>query len=185
MSSLSAQPDAVSSYGKQKYRIEKLFKAKNEVSVRSGLVIGDGGLLKQTVNFMKSKHVMPLIDGGKQPLQIIALYDLAAAIERLLVSADSGSYTIASPQPYTYRSVYRIIAEKLKIRVTFIPVPFIIPQTILRTVQILHLPFPVNEDNLLGLRKLRYQDTTADLQKLGLRVDDLETTLTKLTLKLK
>ena len=151
MSSMSAQPDAASSYGQQKFRIEKMFNTKRDVNVRSGLVVGNGGLFKQTVDFMRSRHIAPLIGGGNQPIQIIAIYDLARVVEKLLIGKYFGTFTIANARPFTYRSLYKTVARILDIRVLFVPVPFIIPQLVLRLIKLLHLPFPVNEDNLLGL----------------------------------
>ena len=38
------------------------------------------------VDFMRSKHMVPLIDGGKQPLQIVAVNDVVRVIDILLNS---------------------------------------------------------------------------------------------------
>lgn len=179
MSSMSAQPDALSSYGKQKFEIEKLFDSKQDVVIRSGLVIGNGGLIKQIAQFIKTKHVAPLIGGGMQPLQVVAVYDLATAIEKLLLSKLHGTFTVAEPTVFTYKSFYKIVGQKLHTPLLLIPVPFFIPLLAIRTAKLLHVPLGITEDNLLGVKKLRSVDTMSDLQKIGITLDPLETILDK------
>jgi nucleoside-diphosphate-sugar epimerase len=179
ISSMSAHEDAVSVYGKQKLAIEKLFNTKNDLSLRCGLMLGDGGIVRQMVGFMKSKHVVPLIDDGKQPLQIVAMYDLVRVIESALTSNISGSLTIATPEIYTYKEFYQAIARRLKIKVAYIPVPFAALLGVMRTVSFLHLPLAVSEDNLWGLKKLRSAETAQDLRKLRVKLDGLDEALRK------
>lgn len=179
LSSMSAHSDAVSVYGKQKLAIEKIFSGKNFSSIRSGLILGDGGLVKQMVGFVRSKRVVPLIDGGGQPLQIIGIYDLAKVIDKILTEQISGLFTVAYPEVYSYRQFYKAIGEKLGIRIAFVPIPFFAVLTAIRTVNFLHLPLSVGEDNLWGLKKLRSTDNRKDLDKLGVRLDSLEKVLSR------
>lgn len=181
MSSMSAQSDALSVYGKQKYAIEKIFSGQRGVVLRSGLVLGNGGLAWQIAQFIKSKRVAPLIDGGNQPIQVIAIYDLVQAIEHSLVSKVHGTFTIATPTVYSYKKLYKAIAAHLKIKVLFIPVPFIVPLLAIRAIHLLHLPFAIIEDNLLGLKKLRaYTGIGKDLQALNIQPDELPAILSKI-----
>lgn len=179
MSSMSAHEDAVSVYGKQKLAIEALFNTKRDVSIRSGLIIGDGGIVKNMVGFMKSKRLVPLIDGGHQPLQTIAVYDLAKVMQKIIEKDVSGVLTIATPRVYSYREFYQAIAHELGIKVAFVPVPFVALLGAMRAVSLLHLPLSVGEDNLWGLKKLRAADTAADLKRIGVRLDELEAALKK------
>ncbi len=183
MSSMSAQEDALSTYGKQKLAIEKIFNGTNDVVLRSGLVIGRGGLMKETVKFMRSKRVVPLIDGGLQPLQVISIYDLVTIMDKMLGNNLSGNFTIANPNIYSYRQFYQTIAKQLGIKVVFVPLPFIIPHLAIRTIHLLHLPLNITEDNLLGLKKLRSVDTNPDLRRIGIELDSLEVMLPKLRIK--
>jgi nucleoside-diphosphate-sugar epimerase len=180
MSSMSAHKNAVSTYGRQKLAIEKLFAKQKSVNLRSGLIIGNGGIVKNMAAFMKSKHAVPLIDGGKQPLQVIGVYDLARVIERVLTQPRlTGTYTVATPQVYSYKEFYKAISTQLHIKVLFVPVPFNLLLFCIRIITKLHLPLSVNEDNLWGLKKLQAVDNQADLDKLGVTIDPLETALRK------
>jgi nucleoside-diphosphate-sugar epimerase len=179
MSSMSAHAEAVSGYAKQKFEIESLFSTKKDASIRSGLVIGNGGLIKQIVQFMKTRHIAPLIDGGEQPLQIIAIYDLVRAIEGILESNLHGTFAIGTPEVYTYREFYQTIRRKLNIKAVIIPVPFWVPLYVIRIINWLHLPLGVTEDNLWGLKKLKSFETLPTLKKLGIKLDTLEDALDK------
>jgi uncharacterized protein YbjT (DUF2867 family) len=179
MSSMSAQHDAVSTYGKQKFDIEKMFDSKQDIVIRSGLIVGNAGLLNEIAQFIKTKHVAPLIDGGHQPLQTIAIYDLVTVIDTMFKQDVHGTFTIAEPTPITYRDLYKLIGKKLQTPVVLVPVPFWMPLLAIRTINMLHLPFKITEDNLQGLKKLRAEDTTEDLAKLGVSLDPIEVVLAR------
>lgn len=179
ISSMSSHPGAISVYGRQKLRIEKTFNGKQDISLRPGLIIGNGGLVKNLVTFMKKRRVAPLIGGGKQPLQIVSVDDLAIAIDTALTSTASGIYTIAHPTVYQYKDFYKKVARHLHIRVLFLPIPFGLLLALFNLVDFLHLPLAVGKDNLLGLKKLIAVDTAPDLKKLGLTLDDLDQALKK------
>lgn len=178
ISSMSAHEEAVSVYGRQKLAIEQLFDTPSDVALRSGLIIGRGGIVQQMSQFMRSKHLVPLIGGGKQPLQIIAVGDLARVVEQALIHKEvSGVLTVANPRVYTYKSFYQTLARHLRTKVLFVPVPFYVLLGAMRTISLLPLPLSVNEDNLWGLKKLRSADTAKDLAVLGIEVDELEAAL--------
>lgn len=177
ISSMSSSSDALSSYGKQKYLIEDLFDGKNDTIIRSGLVIGNGGLAKNLINFMKTKHIAPLIDGGKQPIQIIAVKDMAHVIESIIKMNTNGILYIGTPRIYTYKEFYQAIINKLHLKVILIPVPFFIPLYIIRLINFLHLPLAVNEDNLQGLKQLRSYETNSSLEKINITLSELDDAL--------
>jgi nucleoside-diphosphate-sugar epimerase len=177
MSSMSAHKQAISSYAKQKLAIEKIFSGNNSISIRAGLIVGNGGIVKQMIGFMRSKHMVPLVGGGKQPLQIVSVDDLVIVIDKLLTSRLSGVLTIATNEVYSYKQFYRAIAKQLDIKVLFIPIPFFVLQTMIRIINGLHLPLAINNDNLLGLKALRSVDTRSDLNKVGVKLRSLEIAL--------
>ena len=180
MSSMSAHEDALSVYGKQKYSIEELFKDSQNVVIRSGMIIGDGGIVQNMTNLMKKLHAVPLIGGGTQPIQIVGVYDLARVIEKLLVDTSlKGIYTIATPRVYSYKEFYSAIAKHLKIKIAFVPVPFGLLLVALKTISFLHLPLNIGAENLLGMKMLRSAETTKDLRTIGVELDELDAALSK------
>lgn len=182
VSSMSAHESAESIYGRQKLAIEKLFQGADCAIVRPGLIIGNGGIVKQMFHFMRSKHMVPLIGGGKQPLQIVAVYDLVKVLATIINNRHSGLFTIATPKVYSYKSFYATLSSHFSIKVLFIPVPFNLLMGVFKLTALLHIPMAVGADNLLGLKHLQSVDTREDLVKLGLRLDPLKKALSKLNI---
>lgn len=177
ISSMSAHDEAISEYGKQKLAIEAIFRDPSDVILRCGLMIGNGGLVKKMTDFMKSTHLVPIIGGGKQPLQIVGIHDLVKVIDTALIGPFSGIYTIATPEIYTYKQFYQALARALRIKVVFVPLPYSALSGIFKTAGLLHLPLSMGEENLKGLRKLRSMETAQDLEKLGVTLEPLDRAL--------
>jgi nucleoside-diphosphate-sugar epimerase len=180
MSTMSAHEGALSSYGKHKVAAEQFFNGKHDSIIRAGLIIGQGGLAKSMVHFMKTKRVVPLINGGNQPLQTIAIDDLLGATHAIFVRKLHGTFIVAEPKSHTYKTFYQMIAKKLRIKVLFVPVPVVVPMAVIATIHALHIPFAITKDNLLGLTQLRAIDTASDLGRLGIKVKTFAQTLRSL-----
>ena len=177
MSSMSAHDEAISVYGKQKLAVERAFDSRSTACIRSGLIIGNGGIVKQMADFMRSKHAVPLIGGGRQPIQIIAIYDLVRCIEEIATKQLHGTFVVATPQVYTYKEFYVALARSLNLKVFLIPVPFSLLLGLFRLASLFRLPLGVGEDNLMGLKMLRAMESSADLKKIGIKLDLLDVAL--------
>jgi nucleoside-diphosphate-sugar epimerase len=173
ISTMSAHAGAQSVYGKQKLKIEKLFNTKSDVVIRSGLIIGDGGIVKQMADFMKTKHVVPLVGGGNQPLQVIGVNNLIEVIDHVLSSKVSGMYTVATSEVYSYKEFYKTLAKSLGVKVIFVPFPYFVLETSVDVISFLHIPLSVSKDNVLGLKMLVSVDNSKDIAKLGVKIDPL------------
>jgi nucleoside-diphosphate-sugar epimerase len=182
VSSMSAHDEAVSVYGRQKLATEKLFDAKRDVILRCGLILGNGGIVQQMAQFMRSKHAVPLIGGGKQPLQVIGVYNLVELIEKAATKNVSGRFVAATSQVYTYKEFYQALAKRLETFVIYVPIPYGVLLAMFRTASALHVPLGVGEDNLMGLKMLRSMESVAGLKKLGVQLDDLPTVLSKISI---
>jgi nucleoside-diphosphate-sugar epimerase len=180
MSSMSAHEGAVSMYGRQKLAIEALLDASNDVALRCGLVIGNGGIVQQMATFMRTKRMVPLVDGGAQPLQIISIRNLLQVIERILERDLHGRFVVANPEVYAYRVLYKTMGRRLGVNPIFVPVPFFALLAAMRAIAFLRLPLAVNEDNLWGLKKLRAVDNAADVKELDVKLDTLHEALARL-----
>ena len=174
ISSMSSHEEAISVYGQQKLAIEELFSEKNDVSIRSGLILGKGGLYKQMADHIKKRGIVPLVDGGRQPIQIIGVHDLVLIITLLLVKDISGVITVAHPKTLTNKQFYEMIANKMHVKIRFIPVPFWLLRLVLKIADTVNVPLGVNEENLLGLKALRAVDTNKDLHKIGIALKSPE-----------
>ncbi|QHF24934.1 TIGR01777 family protein [Rathayibacter sp. VKM Ac-2804] len=91
------------------------------VTVRTGLVLGNGGALKPLLPLTKLGLSGPL-GGGRQYWPWISHYDEAAAIRHLLTSSLSGPVNLAGPEAATANEVMSTLAELLH-RPFKLPVP--------------------------------------------------------------
>jgi len=172
VSTILAAPDAPSYYARSKHALEALFDAGHDAVVQPGLVLGrDGhGLFQQMLDNMRGLRVVPLFDGGRQPLQTVHVDDVCEAIARILERDLTGTFRIAEPDPPTLGAFLRSMAERLGIRVQFVPLPFGPVLAGVRLMEAMHLPFPLRAESLLGLKGLRRVAVADDLQRLDLRV---------------
>ncbi|RYX79368.1 NAD-dependent epimerase/dehydratase family protein [bacterium] len=174
ISSLSAKETATSSYGQQKYAIEKLFSTNKDVVIRPGLVIGNGGLVADMSRFIKRYHAVPVISGGHQPLQVVDVPSIATAIETTYHQNLHGVFVVASSITYPYRHFYTQLARSIKAPVLLINIPSRLLLTMFTLKRRLGATGGVGVDNLHGLISMRYVDSKEDLAKLNLTIPSLE-----------
>ena len=177
ISSISARESVLSVYGKQKWTCEKLYTQPNDLILRPGLILGNGGLFGQMREYLKKKKLIPLIQGGIQPLQTIYIGDLAEVIGASIEKDTSGLYTIASPEKITYKDFYILLCSTLKTNARFVPVSYSLLYLPLAISETIGITLPVSRENLLGLKSLKYVDTTMDLSRLGIRLKTCEESL--------
>jgi nucleoside-diphosphate-sugar epimerase len=179
ISTMSAHDEAISIYGRQKLEAESYFDSEHETIIKPGLIIGNGGIVKDMSAFMKSKHAVPLIGGGRQPLQIIAIDDLVRIIENIFTKDLAGTFVAATPITYTYKQFYAALAAHLKVKVLYVPLPYWALQSLFRVAALLHIPLGLGEDNLKGLKMLRSMDSQADMNAVGVKPLSLGKALAK------
>ena len=168
LSSMSAHENALSEYGKHKYKLEQRLDSSKCLILKLGLVIGNDGLFKRIYDSFKKMPFAVLVAGGKQPIQPVYIGDVVKVIAGSIAEKRTGKFTLACNQVYTLRELSLAIADKAGKNPLFIPVPYWIVSLIIGVITFLHLPFPVSKENLLGLKQLRAADTGADLEKLGI-----------------
>jgi nucleoside-diphosphate-sugar epimerase len=157
MSSLSARADARSEYGRSKFEIEKVFLERGDTIVRPGTVIGKGGLFGKMAEMIRTKSVLPLVDGGKAEMTVIAISDLCRAMGPVLGRAEPREYNLYYPEKPTMKQLLVRLREKLGSKTLFLPTPawmLLVPLTILRW---LHIRTPIDVDNLRGYMKSKEQ----------------------------
>jgi nucleoside-diphosphate-sugar epimerase len=174
ISSVSAHDKAISAYGKGKFHTESLFDPEKDVVLRCSLVIGQGGLFGRMLQHALSKRIIPLFYKGRQQVQIISIDDVLTAILTIITGNLAGRYVLANRQHITYRSIFETIARVYKKRILFIPVPVRIIQLLIKITSLLKLPFPVNNENIQGLKTVQFMDPEASLQQLQLNPASLE-----------
>ncbi len=166
-SSMSAQADALSAYGQQKFLLEKEFYGIDDAIIRPGLVIGNGGLFLEMVKHIKTKGIVPLIDRGKQPLYTVHIIDLLKATETIITNNLSGIFTVAEPAPVAYKDFYKELASTLGKKVWMLNISYPLMESLLSLTKFLGINAGVGKENLLGLKALRIVEFSDNLKRIG------------------
>ena len=174
LSSLSAQPHVRSRYAKSKLAVEGLLDRERDTILRLGLVLGPGGFAKRIQRALVRTRVVPLLDGGRQPVWTIHIEDLCAIVVALLQSRGTGILQIGNPQQLSVAQVNRSLARALRRKVHFFPLPFQILYPLVKLAEQLGMDLPVTTENLLGLRGARQLSLQSDMEKIGCEVRSFE-----------
>jgi nucleoside-diphosphate-sugar epimerase len=166
LSSFSAHPQAESFYGQSKLFLEQQLDLQKHLVIRSGLVLGNGGLFERMQKMARTFRCIPIFWGGQQPIQIIHVDDLVQAIGQLLFTEKTGSYTLATTQIYQLLDLYTEIFRQLQQKPRFIYFPGTLSLKILQLCEKLGMTLPISSENLLGLKHLR--SFPVDCDKIGL-----------------
>jgi NADH dehydrogenase len=180
ISSLSAHEQALSPYGQQKYLCEQLFVSAADTIIRPALVLGHGGLFQRMSAYIQHGHCIPLIGGGRQPLQTVWIHDLTYTIEKIFLDDIHGTFALAHPEAVPYELFYRQLAAKLGVPPRFLPLPYIAVSSTLALASALGVQLPITRDNLLGLKAMRQVHSQEDLKKLGVSLRSFAETLQQL-----
>lgn len=163
LSSISVLSTSESYYSQQKKAIEELFDSKNDLIVRPSLVVGNGGLFAQTLQTLQKTKLLPLINGGNQPIYYVGIHDLLRYIDNGIENDSSGIHQITNPKPILYKDFYVTIAQQLGFKTTPIQIPLFLMKTVVFLNSFLPKPF-LTKDNLKGLMQsptLKIDDSVA------------------------
>jgi NADH dehydrogenase len=167
LSTLSAHAGARSHYGRNKLALEAMLDPERDAVLRLGLVLGDGGLFGSMVELVRNASVIPLPDGGRQPIQTLWMGDLVNVIERVVTRRLVGRYEVATSEVYTMRQLHQAVMDALGVKKMLVPVPLGLVKLGAATLEALRVPFPIGVENVLGLESLRAFDNAADMKRLG------------------
>jgi nucleoside-diphosphate-sugar epimerase len=180
LSTLSAHDRARSHYGRNKLELERMFDPARDCVLRLGLVLGDGGLFGGMVDVIRGSAVIPLPDGGRQPIQTLDLEDLLTVLEQVAMRGTTGRYELATAEVYTMRELYQTVIERLGVKRTLMPVPLGLVGFGVGLLETLRIPFSINRENVLGLAALRVFDNAKDLEALDIRPRSLRQSVERL-----
>ena len=181
LSSVSALPHAASRYGRQKFQLEGLLLGRGASVVRPGLVVGDGGLVRALYQTMRRLHVIPLIDGGEQPVQWVGLRDLSAVLGALLQDEPvRGRITVAAAESLTARRLALDIRRRFRINAPAVAVPSALIAPVIGLAESFGFRPPITTESILGLRTAVVQSVTDVLDLLGVRLKSWDALLANL-----
>lgn len=181
LSTLSAHDGAVSHYGRSKLELERMFDSARDTILRLGLVMDrSGGLFGSIAGTLRSAAVVPLVDGGRQPIQTLAMEDLLRIVEQVAERRSAGSFDVADPVPHRMRDLYEAVLRAAPRRPLLVPVPLGLVAFGAGLLEALRVPAPVTRENVLGLKALRAFDTAPSLARLGVTLEPFETCAARL-----
>jgi nucleoside-diphosphate-sugar epimerase len=152
VSSYSARPDAIAEYGRLKHQLETYFLDGGQTIVRPGLVIGNGGLFLRNMRKILTSPLMPLLDGGRDLIPVVAMEDLAAAMT-LLLSSRAGPYNLFNPELVTMRRFIETINRAARHWAFYFDIPLSRATSLLSFAETLRIKLPFDSDNLRALKQ--------------------------------
>ena len=168
LSTLSAHEGARSHYGRSKLALEQLFDPERDCVLRLGLVLGDGGLFGSMVELIRGARLIPLPDGGRQPIQTLWIGDLMQVVENVIARGIAGRYDVAAPEVHSMQDLYLAVMHGLSASPRLVTVPIGLVELGAAALEALRVPFPIRRENVLGLRALRAFPTADGMKALGI-----------------
>lgn len=154
ISSVSAFAGCRSRYGAGKLQVEETVASLGGIVLRPGLVYGGRGkgLFGTLARLTQRLPVLPVFDGGRQPMRLVHVADLAAAIEEAMsVAPGNEPEIVAHPRIVTFRAVLETIAARQQRSIGFVSLPGRAVAGALGAFESTGLRLPFGRDNLLGL----------------------------------
>jgi nucleoside-diphosphate-sugar epimerase len=177
ISSHSARRDAVSEYGISKYRIERLYLGEEETVVRPGLVIGAGGLFGHYLRTLRSLRVIPLVDGGRDLVPVLAIADFSAAMVNLIESGRSGTYNFFNETMPRMREIVDTVLRLAGHSALLVSIPNGLASALVTVAERCKLPLPFDSGSLRALKLNRDCVHQSNLRELLDRETPLETAI--------
>jgi NADH dehydrogenase len=157
LSSYSAHPAATSEYGQSKRELQDFFVAQGQVVARPALVLGPGGLFARIAGMVRKLPVLPLLDGGRKPIPVLAIEDLVQAVEKLLTGERRGIVNLANAEPVRLLDIIQTLGDVTGNEPLLVPIPARLLLMPLQLLEKLPLQLPVSSESLQGY--LRNEDT--------------------------
>lgn len=179
LSTLSAEENALSDYGRAKWALEQRFIAAEEVALRLGVVVGDGGMYTRMRSSATRLPITPLLDGGRQLLYVVGIDALCAVLRAVIASNGADlrgcAWNLVQPEPVTLRAMVEAIQRQAGKRALLVSVPTKPVQIGLRLAESVPLlRLPVSSSNVAGLRQQGQRRVQSDWPRFSQPVQALE-----------
>ena len=135
------------------YDLETFFQRQGHLNVRPGLVIGNGGLFGRNMKKILRSPLIPLLDGGKDQIPVLAITDFLRCMELLIRSND---YPLVQNLFNENLSSLKNLTQKINSlanhRVLYVSIPTAMAVKLLEFLKSVGLPLPVNVDNIRAVK---------------------------------
>lgn len=181
LSSVSAKEDALADYGRSKFMLEKPFLEANQVVLRIGLIVGNGGMFERMIQPIRDMPAVPVLDNGSPPVYPVGVDTLCNVIRDCIANNGEDQrgrrLQIHHEKPTPLRDIMVSIRRHFGYSCLFVPVPSLpILWGLLAAERIPFIKLPITSTNLRGLRQSRNLSFNSDLPALGYAdepIDDL------------
>lgn len=172
LSSLSADAQALSDYGRAKHALEQRFLAAGQLVFRLGVVVGDGGMFARMVDSVRRSPVVPLLDNGAQLIYVQGIDFLCSVIRDTLASEGQGlrgrAWNLQQPTPYPLREVIRAICAAHNLHRVLLPLP---AQPLVGLLRLFEkqalIRLPITSVNVQGLIQQGRREFPSDFARFG------------------
>jgi nucleoside-diphosphate-sugar epimerase len=151
LTSYSARPDAESEYGRTKFRIEQFFSDAASVSLRLGLVIGNGGLFARQRAALLRTPVVPLLGAGDFPVAVVAISHVVEATEAILRKGANGTRNLFYDARPTMKEFVQEIKKSAGQRARVFPVGVRFATTAVKIAKSVGMPIAVDPGQIRAL----------------------------------
>jgi uncharacterized protein YbjT (DUF2867 family) len=181
VSGIGADPASPSPYIRARGEGESAVRATfpGATIVRAAVMFGPhDAFLTPLTGLLRKFPILPVFGGGHTMLQPAYVEDVGEAIARIIDAAQAQAiYELAGPRIYTYKDLLETISNHLGLRRAFVPMPFVIWQTLAYFAEL--LPQPPITRNQVELMRI---DNVASAQwpgfgALGIQPNGIETVL--------
>ena len=164
VSSYSAHREAPSEYGRTKFILQERFLARGHAVVRPGLIIGPGGMFERMVGTLKSP-IVPLADGGRDKVPIVALADFQTALAAVIEQDRAGAFNLFNPELVTMKELFAAIRAAAGSRAILAPVPAFPLMALARVMEKIGVALPFDAESFRALKANQKQRDRSDLGK--------------------
>ena len=153
--SYAARPQSVAIYGRLKYELESFFLERGHTVVRPGLVVGDGGMFQRNMDSIVRAPVIPLLDGGRDAIPIVAIGDFVRAMDVLLNQRRSGVFNLFNRDLVPMRTFVDTVARIAGRKPLRVAVPLKLALLLVTAATKLGITLPFGTDNIRSLKQSR------------------------------
>ncbi len=186
LSSITADADSLSPYGRKKYEVEKWFTSHDQVVFRLGLVIGSGGMFGRIISTVKKSPAIPLIDRGETlmyPTDVDMLAEIVLDTVKGKNSIEKGRmWRLNQETPVPFIDMLSEIRKQFDLFCVFFSVPYFVVSLLLGLIEKLSfLKLGINANNIKWSRQEKDRKYESDLSALGHEDLSIEAMIKKLT----
>ena len=155
ISTISAFDGAKSAYGRVKRSAEQLTEKFGGVTLRLGLVYGEGrgGMFESLTKTVAKGGVVPLIGNGRQVQYLLHEACLVTLIWRIINCELNPGFlpiTVADAEPIPFRTLLQKLAKNNNKKIILVPIPWFIMYVILKSIELMGLKINFRSDSLLS-----------------------------------